>query len=286
MDGEFIMHHKILDALANITTPERMVIYKESVSILLLKDLSIYDLIFDNFHDSMFESDTVSNLADFDNLLIGNLRGTIEEFGIYLAMDVVDARSVEPMTYLAKMLYDYDRYDDQNELLLMLEQEVPATELIGEMVASITSYNKVEAVMEIISDVSTAIIKKMRLTSQETIKAMELEPTYSQEELERIAYLAKLSDKFQTRAAYDMLAQGWKFGDDLGKYALALVPADEVKEPSHVAALLCLAAVMANTPIKKIKEVVGEYVQSRFDDKADLMMGIGRALNRIDLEVV
>lgn len=286
MDGEFIMHHKILDALANITTPERMVIYKESVSILLLKDLSIYDLIFDNFHDSMFESDTVSNLADFDNLLIGNLRGTIEEFGIYLAMDMVDARSVEPMTYLAKMLYDYDRYDDQNELLLMLEQEVPATELIGEMVASITSYNKVEAVMEIISDVSTAIIKKMRLTSQETIKAMELEPTYSQEELERIAYLAKLSDKFQTRAAYDMLAQGWKFGDDLGKYALALVPADEVKEPSHVAALLCLAAVMANTPIKKIKEVVGEYVQSRFDDKTDLMMGIGRALNRIDLEVV
>lgn len=285
MDGEFIMHHKILDALANITTPERMVIYKESVSILLLKDLSIYDLIFDNFHDSMFESDTVSNLADFDNLLIGNLRGTIEEFGIYLAMDMVDARSVEPMTYLAKMLYDYDRYDDQNELLLMLEQEVPATELIGEMVASITSYNKVEAVMEIISDVSTAIIKKMRLTSQETIKAMELEPTYSQEELERIAYLAKLSDKFQTRAAYDMLAQGWKFGDDLGKYALALVPADEVKEPSHVAALLCLAAVMANTPIKKIKEVVGEYVQSRFDEKPALMMGIGRALNNIILEV-
>lgn len=280
------MYHKILDELEKITSPERMVIYKESVSILLLKDLSIYDLIFDNFHDSMFESDTISNLADFDNLLIGNLRGTIEEFGVYIAMDMVDARAVEPMTYMAKMLYEYDHYDDQAELLLMLDQEVPASELIGEMVASITSYNKVPEIMELISDVSTSLIKKMRQISQETIKAMELEPTYTHEQLEQISYLAKLSDKFQTRGPYDLLAQGWKFGEDLSKYALALVPIDEAKDPNHIAALLCLAAVMANTPILKIKEVVGEYVQSRFDDRADLMMGIGRALNRIDLEVV
>lgn len=279
------MHHKVLDALSAITTPERMVIYKESVSILLLKDLSIYDMLFDNFYDSMFESDTISNLADFDNLLIGNLRGTIEEFGVYINMDHVDARSVEPLTFMAKMLYEYDRYDDQNELILMLDHEVPLTELIGELVATVTAYNKVEIIMEHISDVSSSLLKKMRSTSHETLKAEEESAGYGKDELERIGYLAKLSNKFETRAPYDLLSHGWKFGLDISEYALAMAPEGEVSEPSQIAQLFTLAAVMANIPYNKIKDAVGEYAQSRFDDKPEFMVSIGRALNQIDLGI-
>lgn len=279
------MQHKVLDALSNIVTPERLVIYKESVSILLLKDLSIYDLIFDNFHDSMFESDSVSNVADFDNLLIGNLRGTIEEFGVYINMDLVDANAVEPMTWLAKMLYTYDQYDDPHELLQMLDLEIPSNELIGELVASITPYNRPETIMALITEVSTSAIKRMRIIATDAASSHNLDAGYSQEELFQIEYLAKLSAKFETRIPLDLLQAGWKFGKPMAEYADEMVPVDEHISPENQAVLFCLAAVMANVAKKDIKDIVGEYVQSRYDDKVEMMTGIGRALGRLSLEV-
>lgn len=279
------MHHKVIDALSNIVTPERLVIYKESVSILLLKDLSIYDLIFDNFYDSMFESDTVSNVADFDNLLIGNLRGTIEEFGVYINMDMVDANAVEPMTWLAKMLYTYDQYDDPHELLQMLDLEIPSNELIGELVASITPYNRPETIMTLITEVSTSAIKRMRIIATDAASSHNLDAGYSQEELFQIEYLAKLSAKFETRIPLDLLQAGWKFGKPMAEYADEMVPVDEHISPENQAVLFCLAAVMANVAKKDIKDIVGEYVQSRYDDKVEMMTGIGRALGRLSLEV-
>lgn len=279
------MQHKVLDAISKIVTPERLVIYKDSVSILLLKDLSIYDLIFDNFHNSMFESDSVSNVADFDNLLIGNLRGLIEEFGMYIEMRAVSAESVEPLTYLAKMLYMYDHYDDQNEMLLMLDSPNPANEIIGEMVASMTVYNNVTVIMEHLQEVSTSCLKRMRKISTESLAVMDSAEGYSTEELIHIEYLAKLCHRFETREPLNMLENGWRFGHEMHEYADEMVGADSPLSPQNQAILFCLASVMANTPREKIKEEVGEYVQSRFDDKADVMMAIGRALKQVNLEV-
>lgn len=279
------MHHKVIDALSNIVTPERLVIYKESVSILLLKDLSIYDLIFDNFYDSMFESDTVSNVADFDNLLVGNLRGTIEEFGVYINMDAVDASAVEPLTRLAQMLYTYDQYDDHNEIVQMLDLEIPSNELIAELVATITPYNRPEAIMILISEVSSSTVKRMRAVSVEAASAHDAEAEFSPEELAQVEYLAKLSAKFETRIPLDLLQAGWKFGKPMEEYADEMVPAGEHISPENQAILFCLAAVMANTDKDDIKDIVGEYVQSRYDDKVEMMTGIGRALGRLSLEV-
>lgn len=279
------MQHRVLDAISKIVTPERLVIYKDSVSILLLKDLSIYDMIFDNFHNSMFESDSVSNVADFDNLLIGNLRGLIEEFGIYIEMRVVSAESVEPLTYLAKMLYTYDHYDDQNEMLLMLDSPNPANEIIGEMVASMTVYNNVNVIMEHCQEVSTSCLKRMRKISTESLAVMDSAEGYSTEELIQIEYLAKLCQRFETREPLNMLENGWRLGHEMHEYADEMVAADSPMSPQNQVILFCLASVMANTPREKIKEEVGEYIQSRFDDKADVMMSAGRALKQVNLEV-
>lgn len=277
------MYHKIIDTLSNIVTPERLFIYKESVSILLLKDLAIYDLMLDNFYDSMFESDTISNVADFDNFLIGNLRGIIEEFGVYINMDYVDASSVEPMLYLAKMLYTYDHYDDQHELLQMLDIEMPSEELIAELIASITPYNKPAIIMPLISDVSKSTIKRMKKISSAAASSQDTSEGYTAEDLKRIEYLAFLSNKFSTRKPLDLLQAGWKFGKPLESYADEMVPADEHISPENQAIIFCLAAVMANIDPDKIKEAVGEYVQSRYDDKIEIMTAIGRALKTIDL---
>jgi hypothetical protein len=276
------MHHKIIDALSNIVTPERLVIYKDSVSILLLKDLSVYDLIFDNFYDSMFESDSVSNVADFDNLLVGNLRGLIEEFSVYIDMDMVDANAVEPLTYLAKMLYNYDQYDDHRELLLMLDQEVPSTELIGEMVASITQYNKPVVIMQLVNEVSRACLKRMRTVSMECLESQDNVSEYTQDELIQIERLAKLSTLFGTRRPLDLLQAGWKFGRPLEEYADELVVEDNEIPADQQAKLFVLAAIMANVPNDQIRSAVGEYVQSRYDERAEVMTAIGRALGRLD----
>lgn len=276
------MHHKVLDALSNIVTPERMVIYKDSVSILLLKDLSVYDMLFDNFYDSMFESDSVSNVADFDNLLIGNLRGIIEEFAVYIDMDMVDANAVEPLTYLAKMLYNYDQYDDHNELLLMLDQEAPSTELIGEMVASITQYNKPTVIMTLINEVSRSTLKRMRTISMECLESQSNTSEFTPEDLVQIERLAKTSALFDTRRPLDLLQAGWKFGRPLEEYADELVVEGDQIPADQQAKLFILAAIMACLPDNKIREAVGEYVQSRYDDRAEVMTAIGRALGRID----
>lgn len=279
------MQHKVLDALSNIVTPERLVIYKESVSILLLKDLSIYDLIFDNFYDSMFESDSVSNVADFDNLLIGNLRGTIEEFAVYINMDMVDANAVEPLTRLAQMLYTYDHYDNQQELVLMLDLEIPSNELVAELVTTITPYNRPETIMALIAEVSTSFIKRMRTISTNAVSSQSNEDEFTTEELMRIEYLTKLSAKFETRIPLDLLQAGWKFGKPLEEYADEMVHAGEHISADNQAILFCLAAVMANVDKENIREAVGEYIQSRYDGEVETMTAVGRALGRLSLEV-
>lgn len=277
------MHHKILDLFATRVSPERMVIYKESVSNLLLKDVALYDLTFDNFYNTVFDNSTIYNVADFDDLLLQHLRASVEEFGVYLEMDMVDANAVEPLTYLMKMLYTYDQYDDQSELIQLMDQSLPSAELIAELVVSVTSFNKAERIMELISDVSTSLPRRMRTVSTEAVERLNTEDDYTNDEIETAKYLSTLSERFGNPHPLSLLQQGWRFGQDINDYAYAMVPNDNDYTPHGLAVFFVLAAVMAKIPRDSIIARVGEYVQSRYDDRPDLMLGISRALNKIDL---
>lgn len=281
------MHHKVIDALAAITPHERLVIYKESVSILLQKDLAMFDIIFDNFESTMDQNTSTTNTDLFADLLVSNLRVTIEEFGVYLNQDMLILAAVEPLTYVAKMLYMYDRYDDQHLLLGLLEGEYSSNELIGVLTAAMTEYDKVQEILPLIEEVSSALIKKMRKTSEETMAAMENLSEYSQEELERVGYLARLSEAWDIRKPYELLSLGWRFGQDIGDYAIELLPADSAKtDPITSAKLIVLSAVMANVPVLKLKEAAGTYVQERFDEDPATMVAIGRALGNLNFGAV
>lgn len=279
------MHHKILDLFATRVSPERMVIYKESVSNLLLKDVALYDLTFDNFYNTVFDNSTIFNVADFDDLLLQHLRTSIEEFGVYIRHDMIDANAVEPLTYLMKALYTYDQYDDQSEMIQLMDQGLPDNETVAEMVVSITSYNKAETIMDLIEEISGSLLRRMRTVSLESVERLNTEDDFTTDEIENIRYLSEMADKFGDPHPLSLLQQGYRLGQPLEDYAYKLLPTDSDNDyiPTTIAHKFILAAIMAKIPKESIVQRVGEYVQSRYDDRPDLMLGISRALNKVNL---
>lgn len=272
------MSHPVLDSLSKIATPEKMVIYREAVLILLQKDPSLFSLIFDNFHNSMFESDSISNLMDFDELMIGNLRVSAEEFGVYINEDFMNAEALQPLLYLTKMLYGFDGYDDVNELLTMLEAEVTKKELMAEYVTTITGYNNVEGIMSIIDEVSPSLIKQLDRVLKERVKDLEENPIPVDDKW--IHLLQEASQRFDTRIGYEILREGHGWGKPFEFYAERTVTSAE-SVPSEIVKGLMIAAILARVEDRFIKDTIGNYVNERWADNTRTAISIGREFGKL-----
>lgn len=272
------MSHPVLDSLSKIATPEKMVIYREAVLILLQKDPAVFSMIFDNFYNSMFESDSVSNLMDFDELMIGNLRVSTEEFGVYINEDFMNAEALQPLLYLTKMLYGFDCYDDANELMQMLEADVTKKELMAEYVSTITGYNNVEGIMAIIDEVSPSLLKQLNRVLTERVKDLEENPIPEDDKWIRL--LQETAQRFETRIGYDILREGHGWGKPFEFYAERTVSSAESR-PSEIVKGLIIAGILAKVESRFLKDTIGSYVNERWADNTRTVIAIGREIGKL-----
>lgn len=279
------MYHKVLDLIQLRVSPQRLVIYKEIVSNLLLIDVSLYDVIFDNFHDSMFEGDTVVQVADFDNLLLSNIKPAIEEFGVYIEEDMLSAEILEPLSKLLTALYGYENYPDHEELLILLTEGGSEQEILSEVVVTLTGWDKPERIMELISDVSPMLFRRLKTVSTEALEARGDVPDWNDDDVVVAKYLAKLTDLWSMPEPMAILEQGYKFGEPLSTYAYLLVSDDSPYTPDRLAKFFIMAAVMSKASVMDIPSQVGEYIQARYEERPADMLAISRALAKINLEV-
>lgn len=275
------MSHKILGLFENLVTPEKMVIYRDAVLILLQQDPETYELFLDNFYDSMFNSDSVSNIMDFDEFLLSNIRGIVEEYGVFIDQDHVDATTLQPLVYIAKMFFNFETYEDGDEICKIIESDCPPNEIVAEIVASLTEYNNVSRIMEIIDSTSAQLLKRMHGIAEGKIKdagedAVDINT-------ESILRLQRFCTAHQTRAGYELMQQGYSFGLPFEKYAGKLVPESANLSPRDIAVNLYVASILANVPEQEAKEVIGNYINTRWSMHSVIMLAAARALNNLTL---
>lgn len=274
-------NHRILTQLALMVSPERLIIYKSAVDILLQKDLEMYDMLMDNFESTMAENYTVYNVADFDEFLLEHLVEAVEEFGVYLSDRFIDARAIEPLAPLLTMLYGFEHYEDPNELLTIIDSDIPDSELIGELVTSLTEYTRVESYMDLIEEVSSSLIQRMKETLNDAIKTNDVVGVSQAHDAVIYARVMLASKLFNNRVALDLLANGAVLGRPYPFYANAMTLRQT--DPNDISKTLLVAGIMAKLGKEETIKAAGEFLANHLHEKADVLIRIGRLLSKNQL---
>lgn len=275
------MDHRLETYLSRCTTPERMVIYKDAVNLLLDIDREMYDILFDGYLDDLENYTTEDNLLIFDSMLVRNLTAKIEEFCCYLNDRFEGRSSIHVLTALLGTLYSLENYPDPMELQVLIDGSTSDEELLGECTAMMSGQVSVESVMSIISDISPSLIAQMRTVNEERVTMMSSDNevvTQNPELAKRVNYVAQ---KLNDARPIDFVREGGVLGNDIDTYINIYY--QELKAPTdRTAALLVLCGVMAGLPAESIAGALSERLSALYPD-AQEQISVGRMIQQIDI---
>jgi len=221
---------------------------------------------FISFNDTQV---TIDNIAQFNNSLLELMMEEIENFGLYIS-DLQPVNDKVPFFgQLLRALYRIDQYEDLLSIKYILEAGHDAKETISEILVLIDNQLSVERIMEMTSDVSPALLTRIR----DFIKDLDYNFDHSDidsspADVERIKVALGF---YGIERAKRYFVEVGAANEPLGNYLDYFFSAPEKQSKEELAKLALFSGIAAGLKNEEIKFKVSEMLPFYFTDPSDLI---------------
>ena len=151
-----------LDYIFRALGPEQATLYKDATKLIREIDPVTTDMLLNTLASTVENNTTADNVNGYYSWLVNNLCERIEAFGVYLNDDFEYYGALPLLYAICDALYKLEHHDNLEEFRTILNDAMGPKLAMGEIINAISSNVATESFCELVSDVSTSLIKRIR----------------------------------------------------------------------------------------------------------------------------
>lgn len=272
------MIDEYLDYIFRSVGPDQAPLYKDATALIREIDPVTTDMLLNTLASTVENNTNQDNVNGFYSWLINNLCERIEDFGVYLNDDFEYYGALPLLYAVCDSLYRVEHHDNLEEFRTILNDAMGPKFAMGEILGAISSQIATESFCELVSDVSTALIKRIRDYVADRCDYL-LDEEQSDDPALRARAKAAM-DQYETTGMVRFFQQGGQLGARFDHYVDYFYRELTTLEPMKVARSLRTIGVFANLDEDSFATQVGETLQSLFGDPTRAIH-IGRAIRAL-----
>lgn len=274
------MIDELLDYIFRSIPEERAALYKDGFKILREIDPQVMDYILTNFAATAENFDTAANINSIHSLLINNVSERIEEFGVYLKDDYDYFNNLTILVRTLEALYLIEHYENMVEFQTILETTTSHSECMAEVIQTINSGVSVEDFQEMVQDVSTGLISRIKaIVADRTM--FNFEETHSPDDVIKSRAKAAMA-LYETTGAARYFTEGGVLGLPVSEYISYFYKELESYPIKNAMGLLLTCGVFAGVEDTALQDVLGEQLPIIYTDANKVILA-GRTLRQLPL---
>lgn len=272
------MIDEYLDYIFRSVNPEQAPLYKDATVLIREIDPVVTDMLLNTLAATVENNTTVDNVNGYYSWLINNLCERIEAFGVYLNDDYEYYGALPLLYAVCDSLYRVEHHDNLEEFRTILNDTMATKLAMGEILNAVSSQVATESFCELVSDVSTSLIKRIRDLVADRRDFL-LEETDSDDPALRARIKAAMN-QYETTGMVRYYQTGGTLGMSFDHYVDYFYRELISLEPVKVARMLKTIGVMANLSGEEFSAKAGESLQNLFADPTKAIQ-VGRLLRTL-----
>lgn len=272
------MIDEYLDYIFRALAPEQATLYKDATALIREIDPVTTDMLLNTLASTVENNTTADNVNGYYSWLVNNLCERIEAFGVYLNDDFEYYGALPLLYAICDALYKVDSHDNLEEFRTILNDALGPKLAMGEILNAVSSQVATEGFCELVSDVSTSLIKRIR-----ELVADRCDFLLSEESTDDPAHRQRVKDAmalYDTAGMTRYFQQGGQLGLAFDHYVDFFYRELTSLEPLKAAKMLRTIGTFTTLSGEDLEAEIGESLQTLFAD-ANKAIQIGRALRTL-----
>lgn len=270
----------LLSYLSRVVPDAKLTTYKDYLPFLYQLDPGTFEVQFNQFCTYKDDFNTVDNIAQFDSTVFVLLCEAVEEFGVYLSDSAPIIDQLPLIGKMAKGLYLIDQYEDLLAIKYLYDTAENNREFIADLLHTVDNTIDPSSVLEVVEDVSPAIIIRVREYLADLEYHFESDGTPT--DIKTIERVKNAITIFGIDRAIRYFREGGRIGEDLENYLDYFLSGTETTPADTIAKLSVFSAIASGIASSQIKEILSELLPNYFNDTQRLM-SVSRAVLSLKL---